>query len=64
MWFKWNWRLLEKLNRQKNIKKKYEQSYFLGFRCAIFTYKGAQVEVVGRTESAYIAQQTPMVGFF
>jgi len=32
-----------------------------GFRTAIFTYKGALVEVVGKTESAYIAQQTPMV---
>jgi len=31
------------------------------FRAAIFTYKGAIVEVVGKTESAYIAQQTPMV---
>uniref|UniRef100_A0A7E4W136 Protein CLP1 homolog n=1 Tax=Panagrellus redivivus TaxID=6233 RepID=A0A7E4W136_PANRE len=31
------------------------------FRCAIFTYKGALVEIVGRPESAYIATQTPMV---
>ncbi|KAL3098008.1 hypothetical protein niasHT_027553 [Heterodera trifolii] len=32
-----------------------------GFRAAIFTYKGALIEVVGRTDSAYIAQQTPMI---
>uniref|UniRef100_A0A914GTW9 Protein CLP1 homolog n=1 Tax=Globodera rostochiensis TaxID=31243 RepID=A0A914GTW9_GLORO len=32
-----------------------------GFRAAVFTYKGALVEVVGRTDSAYIAQQTPML---
>ena len=32
------------------------------YRAAIFTYKGALVEVVGKTESAYIALQTPMVG--
>ncbi|KAF7638856.1 hypothetical protein Mgra_00001665 [Meloidogyne graminicola] len=32
-----------------------------GFRAAIFTYKGALIEVVGKTESIYIAQQTPMI---
>lgn len=32
-----------------------------GYRAAIFTYKGALLEVVGKTESIYIAQQTPMV---
>ena len=32
-----------------------------GVRIGIFTYKGALIEVVGKTESAYIAQQTPMV---
>ncbi|KAL7070019.1 hypothetical protein ACQ4LE_011159 [Meloidogyne hapla] len=32
-----------------------------GFRAAIFTYKGALLEVVGKTESIYIAQQTPMI---
>jgi polyribonucleotide 5'-hydroxyl-kinase len=34
---------------------------FIGYRAAISTYHGAQIEVVGTTESAYIAQQTPMV---
>jgi polyribonucleotide 5'-hydroxyl-kinase len=34
-----------------------------GFRCSIFTYQGALVEIIGRTESAYIATQTPMVCF-
>ncbi|KAI1724521.1 mRNA cleavage and polyadenylation factor CLP1 p-loop domain-containing protein [Ditylenchus destructor] len=32
-----------------------------GFRAAVFTYKNALIEVVGKTESAYVAQQTPMV---
>jgi polyribonucleotide 5'-hydroxyl-kinase len=32
-----------------------------GFRCSIFTYQGALVEIIGRTEAAYIATQTPMV---
>ncbi|CAK5088449.1 unnamed protein product [Meloidogyne enterolobii] len=32
-----------------------------GYRAAIFTYKGALLEVVGKTESIYIAQQTPMI---
>uniref|UniRef100_A0AC34F8L1 Protein CLP1 homolog n=1 Tax=Panagrolaimus sp. ES5 TaxID=591445 RepID=A0AC34F8L1_9BILA len=31
-----------------------------GFRCSIFTYQGALVEIIGKTESAYIATQTPM----
>uniref|UniRef100_A0AC35FIH2 Protein CLP1 homolog n=1 Tax=Panagrolaimus sp. PS1159 TaxID=55785 RepID=A0AC35FIH2_9BILA len=33
-----------------------------GFRCSIFTYQGALVEIIGRTEAAYIATQTPMAG--
>uniref|UniRef100_A0A915EJM0 Protein CLP1 homolog n=1 Tax=Ditylenchus dipsaci TaxID=166011 RepID=A0A915EJM0_9BILA len=32
-----------------------------GFRAAVFTYKGATIEVIGRTESAYIAPTTPMI---
>lgn len=32
-----------------------------GFRAAIFTYRGALIELVGKTESVYIAQQTPMI---
>lgn len=30
-------------------------------RVAVFTWKTATVELVGPTESAYIAEQTPMV---
>lgn len=32
-----------------------------GSRVAVFTWKKAVVELVGKTESAYIAEQTPMV---
>uniref|UniRef100_A0AC34QUC1 Protein CLP1 homolog n=1 Tax=Panagrolaimus sp. JU765 TaxID=591449 RepID=A0AC34QUC1_9BILA len=32
-----------------------------GMKLSIFTYKTALIEIVGKTESAYIAAQTPMV---
>ncbi|VDN08030.1 unnamed protein product [Thelazia callipaeda] len=35
-----------------------------GSRVAVFTWKKAIVELVGKTESAYVAEQTPMVFFF
>ncbi|EJW79287.1 hypothetical protein WUBG_09805, partial [Wuchereria bancrofti] len=31
-----------------------------GSRVAVFTWKKAVVELVGKTESAYVAEQTPM----
>lgn len=39
--------------------KKY--TYRRGAKFAIFTWHGCTVEIVGKTESAYVASQTPMV---
>uniref|UniRef100_A0A9J2PY87 Protein CLP1 homolog n=2 Tax=Ascaris TaxID=6251 RepID=A0A9J2PY87_ASCLU len=41
------------------LNKKY--SFHPGARVAVFTWKNAVVELIGKTESAYVAEQTPMV---
>lgn len=37
------------------------QNLISGSRVAVFTWKKAVVELIGKTESAYVAEQTPMV---